>query len=169
MLRQTNGFTIVELITVILLLGLLSAVTIGRSGNNSDFDSSLFASAAAEQYRFAHGLATGRFGDPVSFSISKSANTWQFVTTSSVDGEVRREDMENSSIALVVNNGATSVTVSAATPLNIEFASTGDLSAATVGPLSLQVDLGIELATNGGLARQLCAYPTGYLSTSSCE
>ena len=168
-IRLEKGFTIVELITVILLLGILSAVAIARSGNSSDFEPRMFASTGAEQYRFAHGLSTGRYGDLVSFSITSSDGVWQFVTSSAADGEVRREDMADSSVSLLINNGATSLAASAANGVRIEFAPTGDVSAAYLGALALQVDLGIELRVAGDSTHDLCIYPTGYLSVASCE
>ena len=167
--RLTQGFTIVELVTVILLLGILSAVAIGRSGQASDFEPRMFASTAAEQYRFAHGLSTGRFGDPVSYSITSSGGTWQFITASAADGEVRREVMADADVSLLINNGATSLAASAANGLRIEFAPTGDVAAAYLGALTLQVDLGLELRVAGDSTHDLCVYPTGYLSVGSCE
>ncbi len=166
---RTEGFTLVELITVILLLGIVSSVVIARSGNSSDFEPRKFASTAAEQYRFAHGLSAGRYGDLVSFSISNTSGTWQFVTASLSEGEVRREAMADESVSLLINNGTTSLSASTANSVRVEFAPTGDVSAAYLGTLALQVDLGIELSVTGGSTHNLCIYPTGYLSVDSCE
>lgn len=166
---RTNGFTLVELITVILLLSILSAVVVVRSGNSSDFEPRLFASAVAEQYRFAHGLSAGRYGDPVSFSITNSGGIWQLVTASASEGEVRREDMADGSMSLLINNGTTSLAASTANGVRIEFSPVGDVSAAFLGSLALQVDRGIELRIAGDNTHNLCIYPTGYLSVASCE
>lgn len=167
--RIAIGFTLVELITVILLLGVISAVAIARSGRASDFEPRQFASTAAEQYRFAHGLSSGRYGDPIRFSISASAGAWQFVSASIADGEVRREELVADTISLSITNGATTTSFGVGDLLHIDFSPTGDLAAAEINSTSLQTTLGIELTISGDSTQFLCIYPTGYVGTSACE
>lgn len=172
-MRITNkhiaGFTLVELITVILLLGILSAVAIARSGSSSDFEPRMFTSTVAEQYRFAHGLSGSRYNDPVDFDVVASASGWQFISRSALTGEVRREEMTSDGLGITVQNGSSSLSLSAGSSLTIRFSPAGDIASANLNGLPLQVDLGIELQVAGDSMHQLCVYPTGYLRAGSCE
>lgn len=168
-MRIAGGFTIVELITVILLLGVVSAVVIARSGRTSDFEPRRFASTAAQQYRFAHGLSSGRYDDPIRFSISASSTNWQFVTASIADGEVRREDLVAEDISVSIANGSTTENLSPGDVLQIDFAASGDIAAAQIGSVALQAAQGIELTISGNSTHSLCIYSTGYLGTGVCE
>ncbi len=167
--RINAGFTIVELITVIVLLGVLSAVAVARGGRSSDFEPRRFTSTAAEQYRFAHGLSSGRYGDTIRFSIEESAGAWRFTTASTVDGGVRQEELSAPGIALSLTNGANSLSFSSGENLQLEFSPTGDLSAVQLGATVLQPNLGIELNIVGSSSHSLCIYPTGYLGAGNCE
>ena len=168
-MNRSAGFTLVELITVILLLGILSAVAIARSPGSRDFQPRLFASTAAEQYRFARGLSTSRYQDPVTYAIAGTATNWTFTTSSSTSGEVRRETIANNEASLSVRNGTATTLVATGTQLLISFTPSGDLAAATLGTAALQPELGIELQIAGTSAHELCIHPTGYLRTGICE
>lgn len=167
--RREKAFTLVELITVLVLLGVLSAVAVAQGLRPSDFEPRQLMSSAAQQYRFAHALSSGRYGDTIEYSITESGGVWSFVTSSSASGEVRREDYAASSVSLTVQNAGASVDVTPGSGLVIEFATTGDLSAAAIGATNLQPELGIELGVTGDSSHQHCIYPTGYIGSHACE
>ena len=163
------GFTLVELITVILLLGILSAFAIARSGSVSDFEPRRFATNAAQQYRFARGLASGRYDDPTSFAITLAADTFSFTTRSSFDGVVRQESLSTKGLIVTASTGASSDTIGTSGGLEIDFSSTGEILTASVGGTALQTELGVEIEITGDTTQTLCIYPTGYLSGGLCE
>lgn len=168
-IKLETGFTLVELITVILLLGVLSAVAVARGLKPNDFEPRQIASLLAEQYRFAHALSTASYGDSIDYSITESAGTWSFVTASVANGEARREDVVANSISLAISNAGTSADIDAANGLVIEFSTNGDLLGASIGATALQADQGIEIRVTGDSVHELCIYPTGYIGSSACE
>jgi len=171
--RRSVGFTLVELITVLLLLGILSSVAVARGLKPSDFEPRALSALTAEQYRFAHGLSTGRYGDAVEFSISTSSDRWIFVTASSAEGEVNREDFSADSLSLSIINAGTTTslnpTASSGAGLAVQFSTSGDVESASMDGNALQIDFGIELRVVGDSAHSLCIYPTGYIGSSSCD
>lgn len=66
---QNSGFTLVELVTVILLLGILSAVVLPRFFDATDFNSRGFYDEVAGAARYAQKLAVAS-GCDVQFTVS---------------------------------------------------------------------------------------------------
>ena len=85
------GFTVVELVVVIILLGTLSAVAISVSVSPSSFAPSLAAQFFSQQIQRAQTLARQRQDSDVVVVLTSVADGWRTQTT--VGGAVYREEL----------------------------------------------------------------------------
>ena len=89
-MRRPSGFTIVEIIVVLLLMSILAATVIGRSITSSDLDLNSATDKIRNQLRFAQAQAMKRT-DAV-WGIQSNSGTkqyWMFRATSTGTEEVR--------------------------------------------------------------------------------
>ena len=61
-MRRSSGFTIVEIIVVLLLMSILAATLLGRSVTTSDLDLNSATDKIRNQLRFAQAEAMKRYG-----------------------------------------------------------------------------------------------------------
>lgn len=163
-----HGFTIVELVVVIILLGILSVAAVSRMISPSDFAPGMVSATTASQFRYARALAFAREDTDVRFMLAVVGSDWQITSSTDADGTVRSEQIEQGDTSVQLVNGAFSGIVSNSDPLRITFASDGGVASATLGAQSLDPDLGLRLQINGASSRSLCVYPNGYLLTADC-
>lgn len=163
-----RGFTIVELVIVIVLLGILSVAAVSRMMSPSDFTPGMVSATTASQFRYARALAFAREDTSVQFMLTIVGGDWQMTSSTSVDGTLRSEQVEQGDTTVELVNGGISGSVTALEPLLITFASDGGLAAASLGTQSLDPGLGLRLQISGASSRLLCVYPNGYLLTADC-
>lgn len=166
--RVTRGFTIVELVTVMVLLGILSVAAVSRMVKPSDFAPGMVSATTASQFRFARALAFAREDTSVQFMISVVGGDWQITSSTAADGPLRSEQIAQGATSLTLENGGFSGSVTVTEPLRITFAHNGDLASASLGTQSLDPSLGLRLQVLGDSNRTLCVYPNGYLHTADC-
>ena len=79
------GFTMVELVTVIVVLGILAALGFGLFADKSGYAGLLAEKTLQTATLFAQqrALASSETGNNVTLTISQSANQWQFTITQS--------------------------------------------------------------------------------------
>ena len=162
------GFTIVELVVVIILLGILSVAAVSRMISPSDFAPGMVSATTASQFRYARALAFAREDTDVRFMLAVVGGDWQITSSTDADGTVRSEQIEQGDTSVQLVNGSFSGVVSNSDPLRITFASDGGVASAMLGAQSLDPDLGLRLQINGASSRLLCVYPNGYLLTADC-
>lgn len=169
--RNANqqGFTIVELITVVILLGILSAVAFARMGSSSSFAPALLMQQIDEELRLAGKLATARQDSQITFNLSLISGQWQCQTSSDLDGVLRTATLDQSNSSIVASNGATTAAIDASNPLALSLDGLGNLTAVSLGASSGDVALGVHLAISGDSQRDLCIYPTGYVAHAACS
>ena len=166
--ERSQGFTIVELITVILLLGILSTVAIARFVKPSAFVPAIVASAVVAQSSFAQQLAAARADATVALLIDRQGGDWRFRVSNSVDGIVRTELVGADNSGLVVTSGAAVGPVDAATPLIVTYRRDGDLASVVLGAVAGDPASGVGLSLTGDTSRELCIYPSGYATDAPC-
>lgn len=167
---RAGGFTIVELIAVLLLLGILSTVAMSRMVKGSAYTPSLVVQEVVALTRFGQQLAMSRQDATVSLEMQQIASDWRFRVrvdsgAGAIDARVQATERSNSSIT--VTNGATTMTL-ASDPLVLTFDGLGNLSTAAVGATAMNASIGVQLTVLGDSNRTVCVSSTGYAYRDSC-
>ncbi|WP_210398008.1 type II secretion system protein [Motiliproteus sediminis] len=79
------GFTVVELVTVIGLVGILAAVVLPRFVNPQSYRDLLLKDQLISVARFAQQSALSRYGERVCLQVSLSGDSWLFEVWSGID------------------------------------------------------------------------------------
>lgn len=170
--RQTpatsRGFTIVELITVVILLGILSVTAISRFVEPSAFAPGIITHAFILQARAAQQIAASRADAQITLTMDRVADEWRLRVVSDVDGILRDELIAAENTSLTASSGAASGAINAAAPLILSFDSRGDLSAVVIGASAGTPGSGVDLQFSGDSNRSVCVYPSGYASDDAC-
>ena len=87
-MRRSSGFTIVEIIVVLLLMSLLAATLLGHSVTTSNLDLNSATDKVRNQLRFAQAEAMKR-SDTVCGVNSFGTEYWLFRNTTAIGNEVR--------------------------------------------------------------------------------
>ena len=163
-----GGFTIVELITVIILLGILSVVAMARFVQPSAFVPSIVSQKLIAESRIAQQVAVSRVDATVSLRIDRQASDWRIQVSTDVDGVIRTELAGADNSRLQATSGGANAFISAATALSIAYSSSGDISAVLIGATPGGASLGVDLLLQGDSDRQICIHPSGYPTNASC-
>ena len=165
----SNGFTLVELVVVMLLLGVLGAVAFPRMVGSEAFEPAALTHQLQMELRFAQSLAGSRQDADISFELHAIADGWRMTTSSSVDGVIRRTNVDGESLTITAESGAASDTLSGTTVFRLEFDGLGGLSDVAVGAATGDPASGAELSIAGESSRTLCVYPSGYSDEGGCS
>jgi len=163
-----KGFTIIELITVVVLLGILSMVAFSRFVRPSAFVPSIVAHGIVAETRLAQQRASSRRDAVVTLTIDRVGTDWRFLHSTDVDGVVRTELVGASNTTLQAQSGAANNNVDAANALVLQFDSKGDVVSVTVGADVGDPAQGVSISLTGDSDRDVCIYPTGYAVEESC-
>ncbi|MFT7410617.1 MAG: MSHA pilin protein MshC, partial [Oleispira sp.] len=98
MKNPQQGFTLIELITVIILLGILSAFAASRFPSSQSYSTAIITNQFIASARLAQQTALSRTSvdstDPTQLNISGNSDRWRLVVSSgslTYDAEVGRE------------------------------------------------------------------------------
>jgi MSHA pilin protein MshC len=86
--RRSSGFTIIEIIVVLLLMSILAATVLGRSVTTSNLDLNSATDKVRNQLRFAQAEAMKR-SDTVWGVNSSGTEYWLFSNSTAIGNEVR--------------------------------------------------------------------------------
>jgi len=164
-----RGFTIVELITVIILLGVLSAVAFGRLGSNNAFEPAILAQLVDEELRLAQKLATARQDSQITFTLSGDANQWQTQTFSDIAGVLRSQNTSRNNSSVNITNGIANTTLGSGDSLSVELDGLGNVRAVLLAGVAGDPGTSVQISIGGDSNRQLCIYPTGYVAHANCS
>lgn len=92
-LKNARGFTLIEIISVILVLGIIAAVAVPNF-DKSGIEVSTWAATIETDIRYAQELAMARnpaLGSPITITFSTSTNSYSLVDPSGVFDDVLRE------------------------------------------------------------------------------
>ena len=164
--RRAPGFTIVELVVVLVLLGILSATALSRFVEPSAFAPGTITATLRAQTHFA-ALTAQTNADDADFLLSPGGGDW--IVDVAVSGVSRRQTAVGAANTRIeVANGAATADVDAANPLTLTFRGDGELVDADLGGATLDPGLGIELRVIGDSVYVTCLQPTGTASAGPC-
>jgi len=160
------GFTIVELVVVLLLLGILSVTALSRFVEPDAFAPRTIVAVVLAQGHYAAQSAQAS-SDDVTLRVSRVGTTWQTdVSDSVVNLRMSAVDVANTRIE-VANDGNV-YDLDAASSLALTFTDDGELLSGSVGVSVLNLGAGTEVRIIGDSSQIVCFYPTGYASARAC-
>lgn len=159
-----QGFTIVELLAVIVLLSILSVVALSRSVGASAFEAAVLADFVLEEARFAQRLAAYRQDNDVVLRLAATAQGIEADIILSGTTTTRERNWDTSAR---LSLGAS--TLSAGQAATLSFSGEGEVVAASWAGSIVDPTSGIQITAGGENPRTLCLYPSGYVDTDVCR
>ena len=162
-LKTRGGYTLVELIVVLLLVAILSAYASSRMSSKSDYSSTITQNQLLASARLAQQAAMARTdASSVSFRVEERSGQWWFSVLSSTTTIFKAQsDQQGGDIYFgqnFVDHCSSLTLLSAENPLVVEFDGDGNRVVAE--------NFRICMATTP--ARELCLSPSGYLYEGAC-
>jgi len=164
--RRGRGFTVVELVVVIILLSILSATALSRFSKPDVFAASALANILTAQIHFAAQAAQTR-STPVTLNATQAGGLL-FMQVASAGVMIRETEASLANVSLSLTNSGTDYPVSEGAVWRMTFLGKGDLVAASLDADVLDPDMGITAHFSGDTERFLCVQPIGYVSEQAC-
>lgn len=166
--RRAAGFTVVELIAVIVLLSILGVVAMARLPSPNLFAPAVLAQALISEAKLARQIAASRHDAVVTLAVIAEPQGWRAQVSTDVDGIIRSQLIESDGTAIAASSGAASATLDAATPMSLSFDGAGRVAAISIGAAAGSPGLGLALSISADSTRDICIYASGYASDSGC-
>lgn len=159
--KYQQGFTLIELITVIILLGILSAFAISRFPSTQSYSTHIITHQLIASVRLAQQTALARSSVDASnhsiITISGSADFWNLVVSDGTPIYSAQVDRGSEQVRFGTNLSAVCSSLTAA-PLSITF--DGDGNRLPAQSLRVCIDSVTDV--------ELCISPSGYIYEGSC-
>lgn len=156
-----QGFTLIELVTVIILLGILSAFAISRFPSSQSYSTNIITNQFIASARLAQQTALSRSSVAVSnhttLNVSGSAGNWDIAVTSGSLNYESQVDQGSEQIRFGTDLSAACSSLSSA-PLTVTF--DGDGNRVPAQNLRVCIDSDVDV--------ELCFSPSGYVYEGSC-
>lgn len=176
--KSDDGFTVVELIIAIVLIGIVGAVAFSRFLSGSVFNAS---GAQDAIITIAHSAQQASLGRPnTSFEIDASGGDWVFsavagsptVTIRSLSVPSDNVVLETGSAAATANTCANSFNTAVANDFRLTFDTTGNLVDFTNNSTTETVNAsfnGVRICVNDDVSLSVCVSPAGYAHEGDCD
>ncbi|MBQ0732465.1 MAG: type II secretion system protein [Oleispira antarctica] len=158
--KSQQGFTLIELITVIILLGILSAFAISRFPSSQSYSTTIIKNQFIASARLAQqtSLARSSTTSNVTLSISEVSEEWNLVIAGAGgDSYTAKVDKGNEQIRFGTNL-VSACSALTASPLTLVF--DGDGNRIPRQNLRVCIDSDIDY--------ELCISPSGYAYEGTC-
>ena len=163
-LKQSKGFTLVELVMVILVVTILSAFAISRSSDRQDYLNNIVVNQLISSGRLAQQTALSRASyntassSGVALNISASAGEWNFRIAGG-EGEAFETFIEQGDERIFAGTNFTAAcSALTPTPVTINFDGDGNRSPAN----------NLRICVNSDVVTELCISPAGYIYRGAC-
>jgi MSHA pilin protein MshC len=168
-MKSTKGFTLIELIVVMILISILSALGIGLLSGPDQYAARLASDRWLAGLRLAQRLALQKQNSAnlVAITVSDSADVW----TMSIDqGAVNLSEFEIEKERLLAHTSTTEFadpcsTLSSLASLTLNFDGYGN----SVSAARVQSATNRRLCFVGAQTMELCISPSGYTYEGLCE
>jgi type II secretory pathway pseudopilin PulG len=175
---RSSGFSVVELVAVILIAGILAMVVLSRFGNPGAVSAASTRDVLLSTIRYAQQAALGR--SDVTFTLDQVGGQWQL--RAMADSSVLLEtDVSASGIKLETGSPVATVDTCAAgasfntavDDLVLTYDNLGNLasfSSAVVGLHNASPTFnGVRICVNDTVAASVCVSPGGYAYAGNCD
>ena len=170
--RGDSGFTIVELIAVLLLLGILAATAMSRLVGSNAYAPALVSEQLIALGRLAQQTALSRQDATVSLDIDQNVGSWRMrvlVDDGAGTTTVREELVEDPQHLDRRGNGALNLSLGATVPLHVGFDGLGSLASGTGGATNLDPSVGVGIGVTGDSTYSVCIGSTGHAYRGNCS
>jgi MSHA pilin protein MshC len=165
-----KGFTVIELVTVIVLLGIVTAVVAPRWFGTAEFDASVCSTEVLSVARLAQRTAVARPEVDVSLTIVQMGGQWRIEVLADDAGTIAVLHAVSvgvaSSIAVTAGIGPTNL--SAANSLALTYDALGNTASVLLAGFPGAVDSGVSFDFAGSTDHRLCISPLGFAHAGSC-
>ena len=158
-----EAFTLVELLAVLALLGILSAVAMSRFVTPTAYEASRVAEFLLEEVRFGRKIALYRQDVEVVLQLRHRDD--RLLCTVMGSGTVLRERNADLGSVVLTGNGQA---LADGDMFTVAFDGSGNARAVDWVDVSLVPDAGIGINIVGERAIPLCLYPGGFLHHGTC-
>jgi MSHA pilin protein MshC len=181
--RNPNGFTIVEIVIVLVIVSILAATVFTRFLDNDTFNSIIVRDQIISMARIAQQASLGRAD--VSLTITPTAPDSVTIDVSEVGGSIQSVVLDLSGVSLrgdintLVSNQTPSCAASgginpiaALTPMTINFDELGDLAASGVTGATGAITSALRICLNNDAnvnTDSVCVSPAGFAYAGSCD
>lgn len=173
---QVDGFTLVEMVVAILILGVISAVTIARFADGNAANGIVLRDQIVASVRQAQQSAFGR--EDVEFRLTPNVSGSEAtIEVSEANGMIIQTTVPMASVSLNADRDVTSscgVTpgsnaVTSANPIVIDFGGLGEITSAEVGGSSGAVNTSLKICVDNQTVTSVCISPAGFAYVGDCD
>jgi MSHA pilin protein MshC len=158
--NSQQGFTLIELITVIILLGILSAFAISRFPSSQSYSTTIIKNQLIASARLAQQTSLSRSSpaENVILNVSLIAGVWNLVVSGAGGNSYSAQIDRGGEQIRFGTNLTTACSTLAAAPLTISF--DGDGNRTPNQNLRICIDSDVDY--------ELCISPSGYAYEGTC-
>jgi len=169
--RVPNGFTLVELVAVLLLMGILAATATSRLVSGNAFAPALVSQQIVAIGRLAQQTAQSRRDATVSLDVDQSGTDWRIrvlVDDGSTTTAVADERTSSRNTGVTVTNGGAPIALGPTAALHVVFDGMGGVVGGSVAAAPLNPTVGIAIAAMGDSTADVCIGTTGHVYRGVC-
>jgi prepilin-type N-terminal cleavage/methylation domain-containing protein len=168
--NRPGGFTLVELVVVMILLGILSAVALPRFADTGAFLEVFLRDGLLASARLSQRAALSHHASSIQWQLSHpSADQWRYAIR--IDGSDAQADSLSSEVVVtysvpLVAGGTLSGTVATGGSLTLSYDTRGNFTQIDNGGGAQAINGSLQLSLSGS---PLCISPSGYAYEAVCR